>query len=132
MTATSSPSTTATTTATTTTMAYGAEDDSTSTGHLRRWIDELDNLERLLSMQEQLLTDGGPIDEAETARAIFRPPSGLSVLPAELVPWATTLADRNDDLLRRARRLVADAPPPVRAPTSNHVDVVAVGFDARA
>ena len=128
MTATSSQTTTATTTA----MAYGAEDESAPTEHLRRWIDELDNLERLLSMQEQLLIDGGPIDEAETSRAIFRPPSGLSVLPAELVPWATTLADRNDDLLRRARRLVADAPPPVRAPTSNHVDVVAVGFDARA
>jgi len=128
MTATSSPSTTATTTA----MAYGAEDESASTEHLRRWIDELDNLERLLSMQEQLLTDGGPIDEAETARAIFRPTSGLSVLPAELVPWATTLADRNDDLLRRARQLGADVPPPVRAPMSKHVDVVAVGFDARA
>ena len=113
-------------------MAYGAEDESASTEHLRRWIDELDNLERLLSMQEQLLTDGGPIDEAETARAIFRPPSGLSVLPAELVPWATALADRNDDLLRRARQIVADAPPPVRAPTSKHVDIVSVGFDARA
>jgi len=129
MTATSSQTTTATTTA----MAYGAEDESAPTEHLRRWIDELDNLERLLSMQEQLLIDGGPIDEAETSRAIFRPPSGLSVLPAELVPWATTLADRNDDLLRRARHLVADAPPPpVRAPTSKHVDIVSVGFDARA
>jgi len=130
MTATSSPSTTATTT--TTAMAYGTEDESASTEHLRRWIDELDNLERLLSMQEQLLTDGGPIDEAETARAIFRPTSGLSVLPAELVPWATTLADRNDDLLRRARQLGADVPPPLRAPTSKHVDIVSVGFDARA
>ena len=128
MTATSSPSTTATTTA----MAYGAEDESASIEQLRRWIDELDNLERLLSMQEQLLTDGGPIDEAETARAIFRPPSGLSVMPAELAPWATTLAERNDDLLRRARQLAADAPPPVRAPTSKHVSVVSVGFDARA
>lgn len=130
MTATSSTSTTATET------AYGAEDESAPTEHLRRWIDELDNLERLLSMQEQLLTDGGPIDEAETARAIFRPPSGLSILPAELVPWSMTLADRNDDLLRRSRHLVADAPPPppapVRAPTSKHVDIVSLGFDARA
>ena len=128
MTATSSTSTTATET------AHGAEDESGSTEHLCRWIDELDNLERLLSMQEQLLTNGGPIDEAETVRAIFRPPSGLSVLPAELVSWATTLADRNDDLLRRSRHLVADAPPPppVRAPTSKHVDIVSVGFDARA
>jgi len=128
MTATSSPSTIAATTA----MADGADNESASTEHLRRWIDELDNLERLLSMQEQLLTDGGPIDEAETARAIFRPPSGLSVMPAELLPWATTLAERNDDLLRRARQLAADAPPPVRAPMSNRVDVVSVGFDARA
>ena len=128
MTATSSTSTTATET------AHGAEDESGSTEHLCRWIDELDTLERLLSMQEQLLTNGGPIDEAETARAIFRPPSGLSVLPADLVSWATTLADRNDDLLRRSRHLVADAPPPppVRAPTSKHVDIVSVGFDARA
>ena len=132
MTATSSPSTTATMTATVTTMAYGAEDESASTDHLRRWIAELDNLERLLSMQEQLLTDGGPIDEAETTRAIFRPPSGLSALPAELLPWATTLAERNDDLLRRARQLVADGPPAVRAPTIKHVDIVSVGFDARA
>jgi len=113
-------------------MAYGAEDDSASTEHLRRWIAELDNLERLLSMQEQLLADGGPIDEAETARAIFRPSSGLNVMPAELVPWATTLADRNDDLLRRARHLVADVPPPVRASTSKRVDIVSVGFDALA
>ena len=132
MTATSSTSTTATATATET--AYGAEDESGSIEHLRRWIHELDNLERLLSMQEQLITNGGPIDEAETARAIFRPPSGPGVLPAELVPWASTLADRNDDLLRRSRHLVADAPPPppVRAPTSKHVDIVSVGFDARA
>ena len=124
MTATSSPSPTA--------MAYGVEDESVAIDQLRHWIVELDNFERLLSIQEQLLTDGGPIDEAETAQSIFRPSSGLSILPAELVAWATTLAERNDDLLRRARRLAADVPRPTRATTSKHVDVVSVGFDARA
>lgn len=113
-------------------VAFAATDDeSASTEHLRRWIVELDNLERLLAIQEQLLAEGGPVDEAQTAQALFQPPSGLSVLPSELVPWATALAERNNEILQRAHSIAAVAPRPIHA-TNKHLEVVSVGFDTHA
>jgi hypothetical protein len=115
-----------------TAVAFAPTDDElASTEHLRRWIVELDNLERLLAIQEQLLADGGPTDESQTAQAMFQPPTGLSMLPAELVPWATALAERNDDILRRARSMAAVAPRLVQTMHS-HLEVVSVGFDTHA
>lgn len=42
----------------------------------------------------------------------YRPPSGLPEIPAEHRQWAQRLAERNDELLLRAERLLADNPPP--------------------
>ena len=98
---------------------------------LHRWVIELDNFERLLSIQEQLLADGSDIDETRTAQALFRPPSGLPPLPVELVPWAVRLAERNDELLRRARHALA-AQPPVAARPATRTAVVPVGLDTLA
>jgi hypothetical protein len=86
------------------------DDEVESTEHLRRWVTELDNLERLLAIQEELLDDGNLIDETKTAQVLFRTPAGLTMLPIELVPWATALAERNNDLLLRARTRAEVAP----------------------
>ena len=108
-----------------------AGDESAVSEELHRWVIELDNFERLLSIQEQLLADGSDIDETRTAQALFRPPTGLPPLPVQLVPWARALAERNDELLRRARvALAAQTPVVARPPTRSAV--APVGLDTLA
>jgi hypothetical protein len=98
---------------------------------LHRWMIELNHFERLLSIQEQLIDEGGDIDETRTAQALFRPPTGLPPLPEPLVPWATRLAERNEALLRRARAALAAQTPVVARPAARAV-VAPVGLDTFA
>jgi hypothetical protein len=99
---------------------------------LHRWVIELDNFERLLALQEQLLADGGLIDETKTAQALFRLPAGLAPLPRQLVPWAVALAGRNDELLARARAAVTIPPIATTTRRPTKPAVVPVGLDTLA
>lgn len=107
MNSTSSPSTTAPAVA-------GVGDESVCADHRDRWIAELENLERLLSIQERLLSDGDLID-VDVAQVLFQPPAGMDFLPVDLAEWATKLAERTDEIVRLARDLAADVPSPRRA-----------------
>lgn len=71
------------------------------------WAVALRDFEHCLDRIEAGLADGDA-----TGLDAYRPPNGLSELPAEHREWAQRLAERNDAIVLQAERLLADNPPP--------------------